>query len=385
MQSVMRKLWCLCLALAILGAGCNRVEQDVVDQPGVEGCGLLSLEDVAQILSELPLEERHLREVHDAVGASSTNGYDEEYMMSDLFANPGAGVGSDGKPTRAGGYESPIRDLFEDYFNSKYATRAGGSPGAEAYIDALSSSDIQIYWPYSEDWQGDFPIVTFDPGYGAESNTGYEISVDADGTRRVKEVFVDEAVAASRPVWVVNTNDDSAFTPLDLISTRAGGSSAVNSGKTLKLKSFTMLRNYDTWFGGASEFFVKCGSASGFKAASDSDLKLFSPTVTDFMIVIRRSELKKEVAINTILVSDFTDEIDKLAFLVIEDDGGDTTSWKCAATVKYQSKSYGFDIEIPYKDKDDVVWRGQLAGDYFRTKSPVTGRFGDVIITFALE
>lgn len=381
----MKKL-CLCLWLALpfLGAGCKGVEQVGPEQPASSGCELLSLEDVAQILSELPLEEQHLREVHDAVGSSSGNGYDEEYMMSDLFANPGAGVGSDGRPTKAGSYASPLRDLFEDYFSKKCATRAGGSPDADAYIEALRSSDIQIYWPYSEDWDGAFPIITFDPGYGAESNTGYEVTVDADGNRKVSEVYVDEAVAASRPVWVVNTNDDSAFTPLDLITSKAGESTGTSS-KKLMLKTFTMLRNYDSWFGGGSEFFVKCGSASGFKATNNNDLKLYTPSVTDFMVVVRRSELKKEVTMNTILVSDFTDEIDKVAFLVIEDDGGETTSWKCAATVKYMSKTYGFDLEIPYKDKDDVVWRGQLSGDFFRTKAPASGRFGDVKITFALE
>ena len=385
MRSVMRKL-CLttCLALAFLGAGCIRTGQEDEGRRPAPEQGPPSLGEVAKILAELPLQEEHLQEVHDAVGASSGNGYDEEYMMSDLFSNPGAGVGSGGRATRTGAYSSPLRDLFEDYFKEHCGTRAGGTDDVSAYIDALKFSDMQIYWPYSEDWDGGFPIVTFDPGYGAESNVGYEISVAPDGSRSITEVIVDEAVAASRPVWVINNNDDSAFTPLDLITAKAG-ESTVHEGRSLMLKSFTMLRNYDSWFGGASEFFVKCGSASGFKATTDSDLKLYTPSVTDFMVVVRRGELKKDVTMDTILVSEFTDEIDKVAFLVIEDDGGETTSWKCSATVKYMSKSYGFDIEIPYKDKDDVVWRGQLSGDFFRTGTPVTGRFGDVKITFALE
>lgn len=52
---------------------------------------------------------------------------------------------------------------------------------------------------------------------------------------------------------------------------------------------------------------------------------------------------------------------------------------------KIKSKTYGFDLSIPYYDKDDIVWRGTLSADYFRETSPVTGRFGDVKVTFDLE
>ena len=80
--------------------------------------------------------------------------------------------------------------------------------------------------------------------------------------------------------------------------------------------------------------------------------------------------------------------MEKIAFLVVEDDGGTTTSWKCSATVKYNSKSYGFELEIPYKDKDDIVWRGQLTRNLMQPlfdTGTMTRRFGDVEITFGLE
>ena len=53
--------------------------------------------------------------------------------------------------------------------------------------------------------------------------------------------------------------------------------------------------------------------------------------------------------------------------------------------VKYNSKSYGFEINIPYKDRDDIVWRGQLSSSFFEGKDEVSGRFGDVVVTFALR
>ena len=110
--------------------------------------GLFSLSDVAKMLSDLPLEREHLDEVYDAVNASSGHGYDEEYRLTDLFSAPGAGVGDSPqtRATKAGGYTMPLRDLFANYLSGKYGTKAGAAD-IERYINALSESDMQIYWP----------------------------------------------------------------------------------------------------------------------------------------------------------------------------------------------------------------------------------------------
>ena len=49
--------------------------------------------------------------------------------------------------------------------------------------DALSASGMQIYWPYSEAWDGAaMPVITFDPESEALSNVGYEPLITPDGT-----------------------------------------------------------------------------------------------------------------------------------------------------------------------------------------------------------
>jgi hypothetical protein len=372
-------------------------QKDQLDIP--EGTqDLFSLSDVAKILSDLPLETEHLDEVFDAVSSSSGHGYDEEYRLTELFTAPGAGVGDSPqtRATKAAGYKTPLRDLLSDYLANRYGTKAGAAD-VERYINALSESDMQIYWPYSEEWDGkSFPIVTFDPGYGSESNYGYEVRIDAHGAHVVDSVIVTEQVAMERPVWVINRNGDAAFTPLELfeepLDTKGGKDKTPVDGKEFifSIKDFKMLRNYDSWFGGASEFFIKTGAVDGFKATKDEDLKNYSPSLTDLMIVVKRSQVGKKIPFNAILLTNFTEQMEKIAFMVIEDDGGTTTSWKCSAVVKYNSKQYGFELEIPYKDKDDIVWRGQLTRNYFKDViekggGTLTGRLGDVEVTFSLE
>ncbi len=385
-QTMIALLPAFALAAVSCGSG------DLATTPPVVQDGPFSLSDVAVMLSELPLDSEHLTEVYDAVSASSGNGYDEEYMMSDLFSSPGAGVGDSRSETRAGSYSRPLKDLIADYVSARYATKSGADD-VQDYLDALSGSDMQIYWPYSEDWDGEsYPIVTFDPGYGADSNYGYEIRRDGSGLRVVSRVLVDEQTAKSRPVWVINRNSDSGFTPLDLFEGESleapAGPRRLQSdekGRQLLLRSFKALRNYDSWFAGASEFFVKCGAVDGFRATTDDELRLYTPSVTDFMVVVKRRQVGYALPLNVMLLTDFTSQMEKVAFAIMEDDGGKTTSWKCEAVVKYKSKSFGLTLDIPYKDKDDIVWRGQLSADYLSSSRYVNGRFGDVEITFELR
>lgn len=383
----MKKILMFSMAALMMLPGCREFEITPEETTSAEA--RVTLGDVARLLSSLPIAQGQLDEVHDAVGSSCGNGYDEEYMMRDLLRLPGAGVGDPAGKAAGRHYEKPLRELLTEYLEAQEASRAEGSIAeVQAYLDELESSDIQIYWPYSEDWDGSsLPVITWDPGYGAESNYGYELLRVGDRLEVRDSVIVTEALAESRPVWVINRNDDSAFTPLDFYvrSKSAPSPSASPSMRTLSIHSFKMLRHYDSWFGGASEFRIQCGAANGFKASTEAELKNYRPTVTDFTLVVRRKQLGQEIPLDALMMTDYSSAMEKMAFLVTEDDGGTRTNWKCSAVVKYNSRSYGFEIEIPYNEKDDIVWRGQLASTFFQSEDLVSARFGDVIITFALE
>lgn len=400
---------------------------------------VLQLSDVAVLLSELPIGEEQVREVYDAVTSSSWNGYDEEYMMTDLLREPGSGVGDDrisdmarsakrkameraGVATRAAReYGTPLKSLIEEHLKDRQTksgrplTKSDGTViTADEYLAALESSDIQIYWPYSEDWDGTgYPVITFDPDDGGSTNSGYRLVVDEDGNRSVEEVIVDEEMAKSQPVWVVNRNDDSGYSSLEMLRMQepewgeGGGEIIINPRsaapgmtwsadneipaggddggvKTLVLKDFTMLRNYDSWFAGASEFFVKIGAVEDFTASTEAEMRVYNPSVTDFMIVVKRKYVGQPQPFNAVLVSDWTDQLTHCALMITEDDGGTKTSWKCSAVVKIKSKSYGFEIDLPLNRRDDIVWRGQLSRKYIIANNGETGHFGDVDLTFEI-
>ena len=466
MKIAMRKFRLfLCAGLLPLLFSC---EKEIGNAPSNNDVSPVALDRVAAMLSELPLEPEHYREVHSAVVSSSGNGYDEEYMMSDLFASPGKGVGDTQTKAAAASkaYVRPLRELIREHVKASVATRSAGAGNsgsgasrsetpdaassnasssgagssdsgfgndADAYLAALESSDVQIYWPYSENWDGESaPVFTFDPGDNSDVNIGYRIVEREDGSRAVETLEIDETFAEKNPVWVVNRNSDCGFTSLEIMRREhpewdngggtliiggkrqasmssastgisalpyASGSFAGQSAgdneasvsftktggsalKTLVLKEFTMKRNYDSWFAGGSEFFIKAGSVNDFFASTEAELRLYTPQVTDFMIVVKRKQKGQPLPFNTVIVSDWSEQLDKVAFMITEDDGGTVEQWKCSAVVKIKSKSYGFDISLPFNSRDDIVWRGQLSRRYIDATSNLVGHFGDIDITF---
>ena len=376
---------------------CETVDNDPVKHVDQER--YVELSEVAQVFAGIPIQQCHMHEVHDAVSASSGNGYDEEYTMKLLFESPGSGVGDSAQTRSAEKYQKPLRSLIQEHLLS---TKSSGSfPDPQRWLDELVRSDIQIYWPYSDSWdRSSLPIITFDPEDDSDVNIGYRISVDQDGNRSVEEVIVDEQIARTSPVWVINRNSDAAYKTLEILRKEdpnwgeGGGSIVVQPSsaprtkaplKALVLKDFMMRRNYDCWFAGASEFFVKIGSVKDFTATTEAELKLYNPKVTDFMVVVKRDQEGETIPLNAMLISDWSEQMTHCAFMVTEDDGGTWTDWKCTALVRIASKSYGIELSIPVKSWDDVVWRGRLAWDWLEANSSKVGHFGDVDLTFAVD
>ena len=410
----MKRLYLLYLA-GLMAASCEILDDDI-DKHASDRAAV-PLSEVAQVLANIPLGTDQMGEVFGAVSSSVDNGYDEEYMMYDLFGTPGAGVGDDRitkskAPVLSG---IPLRDMIADYVRTQAPTKSeSGIDDPSEWLERLAESDIQIYWPFSEAWDGEeLPVITFDPEDDSEVNTGYRITKDSEGFRRIEEVLVDEAVAMKRPVWVVNRNTDAGYTTLEMLRREdpdwgeGGGSIIVGPGtgdnskaachsrsgsggetkaagaiRSLILKDFTMNRNYDSWFAGASEFFVKVGAFEDFTATTEAELRLFTPTITDFLIVVKRNQKGIPVPFNAMVFSEWTDLVESFAFMIVEDDGGTIKDWNCTALVRVESKSYGVELKIPFHSYDDIVWRGTLGRKWFEAYSDKVCHFGDVALTF---
>ena len=385
--------------VTLVSVSCEVLDDDPQKHASVADSVSVDLSEIAEILAAVPLQKVHLKEVHDAVIASSKNGYDEEYTMVNLFEAPGTGVGEIASKSAAP-EEGYLRDLIEQHVRKAATKSAGSRLDPDDFLEALSASDVQIYWPFSEEWDGKaMPVVTFDPEDESDANIGYRLVVNDDGSRYVEEVVVDEEMAAEVPVWVVNRNSDAGFTTLEMLRREdpdwgeGGGTIIVkpkskttdSSGlKCLVLKDFTMHRNQDSWFAGGSEFWIKTGSLDDFTASTEAELRLYNPLVTDFLIVVKRKYVGQPQQFNAMLIPEWNPQMTHCAFMITEDDGGTRTEWKCTALVRIESKSYGVELNLPFNSRDDIVWRGHLTSRWIEANDKVTSNFGDVSLTFDL-
>ena len=116
-----RHLWVKAVGLLLIAViGCERLDDGQDRHEDQDDRFTVGLDQVAQILSSVQLEKVHLDEVHDAVLASSYNGYDEEYTMKDLFESPGRGVGEKTTSVKsaAAKYSNPLKDVIESHIRS---------------------------------------------------------------------------------------------------------------------------------------------------------------------------------------------------------------------------------------------------------------------------
>ena len=381
-------------------ASCEELDDSI--QKHVNQETYVELDEVAELFAGIPIQKEHLQEVYDAVSASSGNGYDEEYTMNMLFESPGSGVGDDPSTKSSDKYRQPLRSLIEQQVLSGATKSTGGISDPRRWLDELMSSDIQIYWPYSEEWDGEtMPIITFDPEDDSEVNIGYRIYEDENGVRSVEEVVVDEQMAIEMPVWVINRNSDASYKTLEMLIKEhpdwgeGGGNIVIQPSsaskpvtkseevyKSLMLKDFKMRDHYDYWFAGASEFFVKIGYVEDFTATTEAELRLYNPKVTDFMIVVKRGKVGCRLPMNIVMITDWSEQMSHCAFMIMEDDGGFRENWKCTALVRISSRSYGIELDIPLRSWDDIVWRGRLAWSWLQANSGKSSRYGDVELTF---
>lgn len=375
--------------LAVTLSACEEVLLTPVEEEVSSREPVVLLEDVARVLSHVPLEGEQLDEVHDAAQSSAANGYDEEYRMKELFLEPGSGVGETDN-TKASSYSRPLRELLRE---AAHATKASGTlEDPDAWLEALSASDIQIYWPFSEQWDGESaPVITFDPGGDASQNEGYQLGADG----QLKKVLVTEEMARESPVWVINRNSDADYKTLEMLRREdpdwgnGGGdlvipTKASTEPKTLVLRSLTANRNFDSWLAGASELWVKIAKVEDFKASTEGELRLYDPAITDFMIVVRRGQKGEEIALNTVLVSEWTQQLESCALMIVEDDGGTQTTWSCKAKVSIKKDVYGFEVEMPLRSRDDIIWRGSLARSFVERNNAKTVNLGEVAVVMEL-
>ena len=203
-----------------------------------------NLNSIALIVLDIADSKEIFNEVHSAVNISLNYGLDEQYRFKDILYPTESKIPSL-KSTKINDFGTKFKDAIR--------TNRLKSSSSEDIETFILSEDVQIYWPYSQNWDGvSEPVITFDPIAEVDYNIGFKRVLQGDGSIRIDTVIVNDDYAYENPIWIIN------FSESDDVEIE-------NAVKSAQLKSTTQIHQfsigwvratvqYDNIFNGGSEF-----------------------------------------------------------------------------------------------------------------------------------
>jgi hypothetical protein len=237
------------------------------------------------------------------------------------------------------------------------------------------NNNVQIYWPYSENWNGiETPTITFDPLLPVEENIGYKKEVLNDGTILIDTVIVNEEYCLHHPVWIINQNEidyddlpyfvDDEFKSGNVIYMQSNPKlrsileeDLNNNSKIYEMQvgKVQCTHQYDfIWNGGPDLYFRMIGSK---EISANTVIADYFPN--HLLAKLTRSDVNnKEIKqYYTPINPDWSPaELDN-AFILYEEDGGEKEqTFKGKLTFEISKVKFGCDFEFKYGKKDETIY-----------------------------
>lgn len=395
----MKKLFIFALlgGLLLSLSACGEAEEPVaLPTPTTPAANKVSADTkaIAEMLTGITLSDEIVTEVHDAATAALENGIEESYYFTDMLSDEKSKCTSRSSSTLG----SEIRSLL---------TKSRNDNSVDA--DMLQYGDYQIYWPYSEHWDGvSTPVITFVPEDENQLwNYAYRIT-DAG----VDTLIVDEEYMQVHPVWIVNkaeisyddlpnfANGEIVKNGVMFCSDRkapnrrnliGGGRPTVPDNPprfgvsidvyTFYLSYFMCTHQYDSIFAGGSEFVVKLGGVKGYYFKSIDEVTNAGDGICLLRLYRSRSQISDKTPMELegyVLNSDWGPQEVDAAFLLYEEDGDILNrSFKGSVSLNLGDKSYGFEIDLPYNVDDEIICKQNYTRNFLLSPNNTILASGD--------
>jgi hypothetical protein len=203
-----------------------------------------NLNSIALTVVNIADSKEIFNEIHSAVSISLNTGLDEQYRFKDILYPTESKIPS--LKSSAINFGTKFKDAIR-----KDKLKSSSPENIEAFI---ISEDVQIYWPYSEEWDGfTEPVITFDPIVDIDENIGFKRIVQPDGSIGIDTVIVTDDYAFHNPVWIINfCESDEAEIENAVKSAQLKSSSSVHQLSVGWVKNNK--HHYDNIFQGGDEY-----------------------------------------------------------------------------------------------------------------------------------
>ncbi|MDR0749833.1 MAG: hypothetical protein LBF62_09715 [Tannerellaceae bacterium] len=231
----------------------------------------IKLQTTARLLSGI-VNADVAKEIKRGVEKSLSYGLDEEVRFIEIIQPQNA------KVNKFSGANLLTGNLKETICNIGKSSLASVPFTGNDMESFLCKGDVQIYWPYSENWDGkEIPVITYGRYDGEDDDVSdvvaYRRTKDSFGKEKIESLIVNEEYAKKHPVWVINRNNipysdlpdfnDNMFEKngvwfysekANAVSSSEVSLRASSSASVFKLVSVKCTKQYDSWIAGGSEF-----------------------------------------------------------------------------------------------------------------------------------
>jgi len=359
----------LCFVLTILSCSDDNVSQ--VDKKEVyskEQIKLVStLRKTALDICLITSNKETFQEIRAIVNLNIKFGQDENARFKDLIEN-GQSVYYTGNQLK----KAPtVNRLFTNLCQSI------NNDSTETF---LINNNIQIYWPYSENWdESKVPVVTYEPlNKMATEVVAYKLN--QNGT--IDSLIVDEEYAKNNPVWVINQNNTDYDNLPNFIKGKTVKNNIIylieNSSKlplnvaenlplndstyvySLYIGSMKAVKQWDTWIAGGSEFKFRMVGAKLVGGVQSTDYSMAIVSAPAFT----RNDIsnKKTKILNSLINIDWGIRETANGFALWEDDGG-SSSQPVKFDVGYDKIKVSAEFKIG--SVDDLIYQIALDRNSF--------------------
>lgn len=366
----MKKLFYIFAVIAMALTACDKNET-VIQTEDLNGSTytqeFANIQHLSSILCTISTNIEIVKEVHQSVEKSLDFGLDET-MYIDRVMNASS--------------SSKVKSALSENDTLCSSLKKRLIENAEnKSLELLSIDGLEVYWPYSENWDGkSMPVIcSVVPDFqyiDGDKVMAYKLSTSDNGEMTIDSLLVDENYAKTHPVWVVKNSEFSlsdldkifkseptskgiSYIPRskDVMKTpgRQAVSAATNSiVSETKIESIQSTVQHDDWLNGGSEYV----------------LYWFFPTSSFGIATHQTNQIqmsRSEISNKTIRTLDFDANFDWFngqehnRLKIIEFDPGKDMSFEIKLSTSYHEKDKAetitgeFKTTITVNENDDPI------------------------------
>lgn len=332
----------------------------------------LTKAETLKVFQSMDIDKDVCSEIHSFILDEIDRGEDEIVLINKILS---ASVRSKAN------YKEVLKDKLLDL--SIISTRSDSYIDPTTLLDKFSKSNISIYWPYSEDWNGkELPTLVVGPeNEDIDECLGWVPMETSDGLR-YDSMMIDESYAMQHPVWIIKDNhfEDINSVP-SILKETASRSSGATSLTPWQATYMQVTHQYDSWIAGASEFEINVAypMLAGYASGTSTHHIRFT-----------RGEIKSKVNKK---LTDFylntnwrPEQITNYLLIIETDDGGDKKD--IPVSVKYEDKESGVsftsNITFTIHNHDEIIAKQNIDREFMKYKGAMSFDNGNVNITMPI-